>query len=106
MKRNLGPSHQVWCLLSVGLCGVVACGGGGVYGTYVETAPPPERVEVVEVAPGPGYLWVDGHWNWTGRAYAWEPGRWVVAEGSHHTWARGHWKHNRRGWHWVDGHWR
>ena len=43
----------------------------------VETAPPAPLVEVVGVAPGPGFFWVGGYYHWYG-------GRWV--------WYRGHYE--------------
>jgi len=90
----------------MGLAGLVGCADTGYSGAYVETAPPPERVEVVEVIPGPEYVWVPGRWSWSGTGYSWEYGRWVRPEGSHHHYARGKWRHTNRGWYWVDGHWR
>ncbi|CAM2156046.1 Lipoprotein [Pararobbsia alpina] len=46
---------------------------------YVEPARPPmpaERVEVVPVAPGEGFVWVKGHYKWEGGAWVWVPGHW------------------------------
>src|SRR5579862_2501200 len=40
-------------------------------------APPPPRVEVRAVAPGPGYMWVDGYWYPDGRHYKWHRGYWT-----------------------------
>lgn len=106
MIANARPDRWVSRLCGLALCGVVACAGGGGYGAYVETAPPPDRVEVIEVSPGPGHVWVDGRWAWSGGAYVWEPGRWVVPERGHHRWNKGHWQRTRNGWYWVDGRWR
>ncbi len=36
--------------------------GGGV----VMVAPPAPVVEDYGVAPGPGYIWIGGYWNWAG----------------------------------------
>lgn len=106
MKPNARPASRVWWVLSLGLAGLVACAEGEVYGAYVETAPPPERVEVIDVSPGPTYVWVHGHWNWSGSGYYWESGRWVEPQAGHHHYSRGKWKHSNHGWYWVDGHWR
>jgi len=38
---------------------------------------PAERVEVVPVAPAPGYHWVKGHYRWEGGAWVWVPGHWM-----------------------------
>ena len=39
--------------------------------------PPPPRVLVQPVAPGPGYFWVDGYWYPVGRRYRWHNGYWT-----------------------------
>ncbi len=106
MKPNARPAPRVLWLLSLGVAGMVACAEPEGYGVFVETAPPPERVEVVEVAPAPDYVWVNGHWAWSGSAYTWEAGRWERPEPGHHHYHHGQWKHSKRGWYWVDGHWR
>jgi len=41
--------------------------------------PPPDRVEVIGVAPWPGAFWVRGGWRWHEHE-----GRW--------GWERGHWR--------------
>jgi WXXGXW repeat (2 copies) len=45
---------------------------GPVYGAYGYTAPAP-----VAVAPGPGYIWVDGFWEYVGPRRVWRPGYWA-----------------------------
>lgn len=72
---------------------------------YVERRPPPERVEVIRVAPRPGVVWVAGYWSWGGADYLWVPGRWVPADRGYHRWSRGRWHHSRRGWYRSEGHW-
>jgi hypothetical protein len=108
MKTNAKPRRRPWWPLIVALCGTISCAGGEVYGTYsyVEVAPPPQRVEIVAVAPGPQYVWIPGHWSWSGQEYGWEPGRWVVPTRGHHGWHKGEWKHSHQGWYWQEGHWR
>ena len=54
----------------------------------VTSDPPAPYVEVVPVAPRPGFVWVRGGWVWRG----------------HWVWSRGHWAHPPRpGASWVDG---
>jgi hypothetical protein len=60
---------------------------------YVRIAPPALRVETRGRPPSRSHVWVGGYHRWTGRAYAWSPGRWTVVRSS-------------RGWRWVPGHWR
>ena len=63
----------------------------GYYGDEtVMVAPPAPQVEVVGVAPAPGYVWIGGYWNWVG-------GR--------HVWVGGHWDAGRPGYHWVPHRW-
>ena len=47
---------------------LAGCGGySGYGGSYVRYGPPPPRYGVIGRAPGPGYVWTDGYWNWSGR---------------------------------------
>jgi len=70
----------------------------------VRAAPPPERVEVVGVAPSPNHIWIKGHWVWNGREYIWEPGRWELRQAGH-VWVEGHWTPRSGGFVWVEGRW-
>jgi hypothetical protein len=84
-----------------------ACGPvRGQVGVAVTTAPPATRVEVIGTAPGPDYIWIDGHWGWQGGEYIWVGGRWDRRPHANAKWVPGHWKHGRRGWIWSEGHWR
>jgi hypothetical protein len=73
---------------------------------YVVDRPPPERVEVIPVAPSPRYVWVSGYWSRDRQAWNWVPGRWVRPESRYRAWEPGHWARNRWGWYYIDGHWR
>jgi hypothetical protein len=73
---------------------------------YVRTGPPVRVVEVRSVAPGPGFVWIEGYHRWDGRGYLWVPGRWERAPRARAAWVPGHWAQDRRGWYWVDGRWR
>lgn len=73
---------------------------------YVRVAPPAYRAEVMGVAPGPGYFWIGGYWEWGGAEYRWVPGSWVVRPHPGAGWIRGHWRGTRRGYYWIPGHWR
>lgn len=73
---------------------------------YVQQAPPPPRVEVIGVAPGPGYVWVGGEWGWNG-GWAWSSGRWCAPAYGHSVWIGGRWENaGHRGWRHHPGHWR
>ncbi|MGH7592612.1 MAG: YXWGXW repeat-containing protein [Gemmatimonadales bacterium] len=102
--------HSAWQVTAtVGLLAITACGPGyGPAGVdVVVRRPPPERVEVVGVAPGSGLAWIPGHYAWQGDDYVWLAGRWErPPQASYRRWAPGHWVHARNGWYWVDGRWR
>lgn len=94
-------------LLAATLVCVAACASGPRgERVYVREAPPVERVEVIGTAPGAGYVWVAGHWNWDARQYVWISGRWLVPDRGYREWRPGHWGHDRNGWYWVEGRWR
>jgi hypothetical protein len=66
-------------------------------------APPPERVEHAP-APRDGYVWNQGHWEWSGHSYAWVAGTWIVARPKAH-WVADHWNQVGDQWHYLAGHW-
>ena len=72
----------------------------------IRVAPPrPARVGVVGVAPGPGYVWVEGYHEWRGNAYVWVPGRWLLPPGPRARWIAPRYRHVRGGWVFVPGRW-
>jgi hypothetical protein len=75
-----------------------------VEGGYV-TERPGEVVYARPVAPGPGYLWIDGDWFWSGGRYVWHEGHWDRPRGGR-AWVGGGWHQGPRGWRWQRGHWR
>src|ERR1700694_4435073 len=59
------------------------------FGISVGTPPPPPPVVVtgpVGVAPGPGYVWVPGHWDWVGDRWVWVEGAWVLRPYARAVW--------------------
>ena len=72
---------------------------------YVPGPPPADRPEILPVRPGPGWVWVRGHWAWRGR-WVWVRGHWARAPRSRGVWVPGHWDRRGGGWVWVEGHWR
>jgi hypothetical protein len=70
----------VSALLAAGLLGAAATPPPAVaaVGVYVNTAPPPPRVERVPPARR-GYVWAPGYWNWQGNRHVWVKGTWVRA---------------------------
>lgn len=85
--------------------GLMACGGG--YVAYAVPAPPPPyAVGTVGVAPGPGYVWIDGFWNLSGNRWVWVNGRWAVPPHPHAVWVADRWERHGNGWRYRRGHWR
>ncbi len=72
----------------------------------VERRPPALRVETHTASPGDRYVWVRGHWRWTGVDYDWVPGRWVVRPRPTAVWVEGRWVRRPGGWVWYEGYWR
>ena len=72
----------------------------------VRIAPPRVVVEKRGRAPGPGYVWIQGHHNWNGQGYEWAQGKWDRPPQPHSRWVAHRWTHQRNGWVLVDGHWR
>ena len=68
------------------------------------SAPPSAQVEVVGVAPAPGYFWVGGAWFWEGGRYAWHPGHWQAPRAGYH-WVQHSWVRAPGGWRMQPGHW-
>jgi hypothetical protein len=79
------------------------CAHGGVVVAY---APPPPRYAVVGVAPGPGYVWTEGFYDYHGSSYAWVPGRWQRPPRAHAVWVPGEWARSGRGYAFHRGYWR
>src|SRR5208282_2184107 len=84
MKRMLLP-HILFAVLTM-----AACGGGVVY--YANVPPPPLRAEAFGVATGPGYVWINGYWGWSGGAHVWVAGRWALPPRPHAVWVAPYWE--------------
>jgi hypothetical protein len=71
----------------------------------VVQSPPAPIVERRPAMPGPGYVWIEGHWRWEARRgqWAWVRGHWDIRQG--YTWVAGHWDQRPNGWVWVEGRW-
>jgi len=74
----------------------------------VPMPPPPLRHEVVVARPGPGWVWVPGHYDWHGhrRGYVWVPGRWLRPPQAGAVWVAPHHEHRADVWIYISGHWR
>jgi hypothetical protein len=77
--------------------GASALGGCVVRGTgytyaRVRVAPPPPRHVVVETRPG--WVYVDGYWDWNGYEYVWRDGYWE-RDRPGYVYVRGYWSNDR-----------
>jgi hypothetical protein len=77
-----------------------------------DASAPPAPAAAPVLAPASwqanGYVWVPGHWDWTGKEYTWRAGSWqpsVVPPQTPIAWIDGQWaKDPSGGWTWVPGH--
>jgi hypothetical protein len=70
----------------------------------VGSRPPRPRVEVITAIPGPGYIWIRGHWGWRHEHWEWISGRWDRAAQPNSAWIPGQWVARGNGWVWIEGH--
>lgn len=101
MKRLSVPLFLLLGCLSLGCAARVYTPAG----VEVSTMPPPDRVEYVPVAPGPGHVWVRGHWGWDGHRHYWVRGRYLRRPASHYVWRPAGWVHVRGRYRYVPGRW-
>jgi hypothetical protein len=101
-QKSLPVLRTASAVLMLSLLG--ACVVAPAPGPYVEMAPPPPRVEVVGVAPAPGYFWIGGFWGWEGGRHVWHEGRWEAPRAGYH-WAPHAWVREGGGWRQHEGHW-
>ncbi|MDQ6842831.1 MAG: hypothetical protein M3Z92_00565 [Bacteroidota bacterium] len=80
---------------------LVGCGPSAV---VVRTRPEPP-VYVRPIAPGPGYIWIEGEWIPRGHGYVYRQGYWQAPVRRYHQYREGHWQKRRGGWYWVPGRW-
>lgn len=95
-----------WMLLHLLALGLTLAACGPHSGVYVRVGPPAPRYGVVGFAPGPGYVWADGYWDWHGGNWVWIDGRWQHPPRGHTVWVPGHWVQTGHGWRFTPGHWR
>jgi hypothetical protein len=72
----------------------------------VREAPPAIIVERRPPPPGQGHIWIDGYWNWNGRQYVWESGRWAVPPRERTIWIAPRYERHEQGYRYMPGQWR
>jgi hypothetical protein len=88
---------------------ILAACGGGYYGgsMYVRTAPPaPRYYGPMGRAPGYGFVWTNGYWDWRGNNCNWVDGRWMRPPRGRAAWVAPEWRHDGRGYRFHRGYWR
>jgi hypothetical protein len=105
MSRAWIKSSASALLLASGIVCLSAC-GPEYNRVYVRVGPPAPVYETRVVAPGAGYVWVEGYHRYSGNRYEWVPGHWVRPPRPHAVWVPGHWDHDNRGYFWIEGRWR
>ena len=80
--------------------------GPGAYESdaAVMVAPPAPQVDVIINAPGPGYFWIGGFWNWIGGRHLWVGGHWQAHRPGYY-WAPHAWQRHGQGWRARPGQW-
>lgn len=89
------------------LCVLALCGCDHAY-VVARIGPPPLAPYVVGpvgVAPGLGYIWIDGYWDLRGGVWVWAPGRWVIPPRGR-TWVAPRWEPYRDRYRFRRGGWR
>ena len=98
---------RIMMLLAMAGALTIACSAHTVVAVRTPPRMPrPVSVGVVGVAPGPGYVWVDGYHDWRGDRYVWVPGRWTRPPRANAVWVPGRFTLRGRSHVWVSGYWR
>lgn len=69
------------------------------------SAPLSAEGEQVTVAPGPGYVWIAGHWSNSAQRWVWVAGHWELPPSPSALWVAGHWVQANGGWIWANDTW-
>ena len=100
------PIRSSKTALAAGVLLALSLGGCVVSpGRVVVAEPPAPIVEVQGVAPQPGYLWINGYWNWVGGRHVWVGGHWAAPPRPGYYWVPHAWERHDGGWRLREGHW-
>jgi hypothetical protein len=72
----------------------------------VNSAPPAEKAEGAHpAAPGFGYIWVAGYWDYLDGNYIWRDGRWVQGKPDY-EYVRARYEYDGKAWTFHRPHWK
>lgn len=105
---TVAPKFAVLAALVLAATGAVyapAASARTSVSVQIGVAPPPPRYEVVP-PPRPGYVWIQGYWNWDPYAHrhVWIPGRWTGMRPGY-VYHPARWEHYGNQWRFHDGRW-
>ena len=105
MDVKAGSIRRNLARLQAGLIGALAL--AGCAGMPAHPPVPPVQAELVPKPPRTQtvVIWQPGHWDWTGKDYAWTPGLWVKRAGHGTLWQDGFWQDTAGRVEWVAPHW-
>jgi len=97
-------------LFSVGGCAAVSTEGASQpeSALTVQIASPPPTETTVEqkpAAPGFGYIWVAGYWDYLDGHYVWRSGRWMEGK-REFEYVRARYEFDGKGWVFHRPHWK
>ncbi len=108
MSQMISLRRQLLAASAVALISLVGCVVTPARPRYatdlVTVEPPPPQVEVVGVAPAPGYIWIGGYWGWVGGRHEWIRGRWEAPRPGY-AWEPHVWVREGVGWRLREGRW-
>lgn len=67
--------------------------------------PPADKAEEKPAAPGFGYIWVSGYWDYISGQYVWRNGRWVQGKPDY-EYVRARYEFDGKGWTFHRPHWK
>lgn len=76
------------------------------YFAAVRVGPPaPVVYGPVGVAPAPGWIWLDGYYDWVGNGWVWRPGRWARPPHAGWVWRKPYYEPYHNGYRVHQGYW-
>jgi hypothetical protein len=102
LKKKLVGWASRWAVGAVAIMSLSGCASGAVYYARGPIPPPPPRAYYRGVAPGPGYVWRGGYYNYGPRGYIWVGPSWVMPPRRGAIWIAPRWY----GRNWRPGYWR